>query len=258
MIPSWHLTQFSIGPIPVNVWGLFVAAGFLIGTWLAARQAPRFGFAPKDVVDFAVWALVAGMIGARIGHVVFYEPAYYIAHPWEVFAIWRGGLSSFGGFVGALIAAFVFVRRRVARAPHASTHPFITFSDLLLPPFLLAWFIGRLGCYSIHDHPGIPCTGYFCVPFPDGTRRLDMGLMDGLLALAIVLFVAVFPQRSVEHPGTQTAVVVLLYGFGRLMLDMLRVGDVRYGGLTPAQYGSIALLVLGGVLLVKRATYHHP
>lgn len=303
MIPSWYAVQFHLGPIPVNVWGLFVAAGFLIGTWLAARNAPRYGFAAKDVVDFAVWVIVAGMLGARIGHVVLYEPAYYLAHPWDMLRMWEGGLSSFGGFAGAIIAAIWFVHTRhfdranprasgeissqeavtqtVERDLSTPLRPerrsfarddglrgvLIRFSDLLLPPFLLGWFIGRLGCYSIHDHPGIPCIGFLCVPFPDGTRRLDMGLLDGLLALAIAIGVWVWRRGGfyTRPPGRQgvllratlrkdevkpcptgmtSAIIIALYGIGRFALDFLRVGDVRYAGFTPAQFGSIALVVL--------------
>lgn len=247
MIPSWYAVQFHLGLIPLNVWGLFVAAGFLVGTWLAARWAPRFGVRSKDVVDFAVWAIVAGMIGARIGHVVFYEPAYYLANPWDMLRIWEGGLSSFGGFAGAVIAAIWFVWKRQLH--------FLRFADALSVPLALGWFIGRLGCYSIHDHPGIPCTGFLCVPFPDGTRRLDMGLLDGLLALAIFFVVLLIPERFAARPGTRTAFVVLLYGFGRFFLDTLRVGDAHYGGLTPAQYGSVALVVLGIVLLWNHPRY---
>lgn len=242
MIPNWYLEIIRIGPIPIHVWGLFVALGFIVGITLAVRSAARRGMNPKDVADFGTWVIFASIVGARMVHVLAYEPTYYLAHPLAVLRIWEGGLSSFGGFLGALLAAVWFVRRRKIS--------FVRFSDALLIPFTFGWFIGRLGCYSTHLHPGIPCTGFLCVPFPDGTRRLDMGLLDGLLALAIGLL-ALALRRQLRIEGHTTAFVIGCYGVGRFFLDFLRVGDATYAGFTPAQYGSIILVVVSSVLILR-------
>lgn len=242
MIPNWFLERIWLGPIPIHVWGLFVALGFIVGIALAVRSAPRRGINPKDVADFGTWVILASIVGARLVHVLAYEPAYYLAHPAAILRIWEGGLSSFGGFLGALLAAVWFVQRRKI--------PFIRFSDALLLPFTFGWFIGRLGCYSIHDHPGIPCTGPLCVPFPDGTRRLDMGFLDGLLALGIGLLALIF-RRQLRAEGRMTAFVIGTYGVGRFLLDFLRFGDATYVGLTPAQFGSIALVVVAAAITVQ-------
>ncbi|MDO8425634.1 MAG: prolipoprotein diacylglyceryl transferase [bacterium] len=270
MLPNWYLVQLHLGPIPVNVWGLFVAAGFLVGTWLAVRLAPRAGIAQKDVVDVAVWAMVAGMLGARLGHVLLYDPAYYLADPLAILRIWEGGLSSFGGFTGAVIAAWLFIRKHQT-PPLAPPRPIssrggasfvrshiralVSYTDLLLWPLMIGWFIGRLGCYAIHDHAGIPCNGYLCVPFPDGVRRLDMGVLDGLLALVIFLVAWPLRHRFAKRPGAMTAFVCIAYGLGRFTLDFLRVADATYLGLTPAQYGSVAL-VMGGAWLAGVGRWH--
>lgn len=248
VIPNWYLTTIWLGSIPIQVWGMFVALGFGVAIWLTVRRCLRAGMDPKDVVDFAVWAIVASMIGARLVY-VFEEIPYYASHPFEIFAIWTGGLSSYGGFLGAIVTAIVFVRRRRLN--------FRRFADLLAVQLPLGWFIGRLGCYSIHDHAGIPCNGAWCVPFPDGTRRLDMGLLDGLGAL-VIYPILLWIGRKPRPPGMLIGILSAWYGLQRFALDFLRAtpdviaGTPKYFGLTLAQYLSILLLSFG-VALVLRA-----
>ncbi|MDP3771034.1 MAG: prolipoprotein diacylglyceryl transferase, partial [bacterium] len=120
----------------------------------------------------------------------------------------------------------------------------------------LGWFIGRLGCYSIHDHAGIPCNGSFCVPFPDGTRRLDMGLIDGLATLAVYP-ILIWLGRRPRPPGLLIGVLAAWYGIQRFAFDFLRAtpdviaGTPKYANLTLAQYLSIALVLTGVVLIVR-------
>ncbi|MDO8598526.1 MAG: prolipoprotein diacylglyceryl transferase [bacterium] len=261
MIPHWYATTIWLGPIPIQVWGLFVALGFGVAIWLTVRRCLRAGIDPKDVVDFSVWAIVVSMVGARLVYVL-EELPYYASRPLEIFVVWTGGLSSYGGFLGAIVTAIVFVRRRQIN--------FRRFADLLAVHLPLGWFIGRLGCYSIHDHAGIPCNGAFCIPFPDGTRRLDMGLLDGLGALAvypILLWIArrVSPplaegEREGVHrsagDGLLIGVLAAWYGLQRFALDFLRAtpdvlaGTPKYFGLTLAQYLSILLFIFGVSVIV--------
>ncbi|MBI4449638.1 prolipoprotein diacylglyceryl transferase [Candidatus Uhrbacteria bacterium] len=247
-MPTWHLTTIWLGPIPIQVWGLFVAFGFGVAIWLTVKRAPRFGIDSKHVVDFGALAIVASFIGARVVYVL-EELPYFTERPFEVFAIWTGGLSSYGGFLGATIAAVWFLKRRRI--------PWRQFSDLLAVHLPLGWFIGRLGCYSIHDHAGIPCNGAFCVPFPDGTRRLDMGLIDGLGTLAVYPLLLWLGRRP-RPPGLLIGVLATWYGLQRFLLDFLRAapdviaGTPKYSGLTLAQYLSLALFVFG-IVIVWRA-----
>lgn len=248
MIPHWYLTTLWLGPIPIQVWGLFVALGFAVAIWLTVKRAPRVGVDPKDVIDVAALVLIAAFIGARLVHVFLYEPAYYLAHPGEIVKVWEGGLSSFGGFLGAILAAAWFIRRR-----HIA---FLPFSDAVFGCLPIGYAIGRLGCHITRMHPGIACTNVLCVPFPDGVRRLDLGLLEALLwaIIAVVVFVL---RRRLVRIGMTTALVVGLYGIGRFWLDFLRVADARYLGLTPAQYGSIALVITGMALFIRRARASH-
>ncbi|MBI4434556.1 prolipoprotein diacylglyceryl transferase [Candidatus Uhrbacteria bacterium] len=243
MIPNWYLTTLWLGPIPIHVWGLFVAVGFAVAIWVAVRRAPRVGIEPTHVVDAAVWVIVASFLGARIVHVFAYEPAYYLAHPDEIVKVWEGGLSSFGGFIGATIVGIWYVRRRKL--------PLLRFSDLILGVLPFGFIIGRGGgCHLTRMHPGVATERWFGVLFPDGVRRLDMGFFEALLWIVIAIALLVF-RKPLDGEGRVTAFVLSSYGIGRFLLDFLRVGDATYFGLTPAQYGSIVLFFFGVALFCK-------
>jgi len=243
MIPDWHLTTLWIGPVPIQVWGLFVALGFALAIILAVRRAPRFGINPVDVVDFSAWAIVAAFLGARLFHVLIYEYAYYLAHLDEIVRVWEGGLSSSGGFIGAAIAGVWFVHRRRIRL--------IAFADCIVGALPLGYAVGRLGCHFTRMHPGPTCSGgAFCFRFPDGALRLEMASLEIVLWIAIALAVAAFRKR-LAGDGRVTALVIGWYGVGRFALDFLRVGDATYFGLTPAQYLSAVLTLIGIALFVR-------
>ena len=183
MIPYFQFTTITLGPITIQVWGLMVALGMLAGAWAAAKMAKHRGQDEKIIWDLSVWVIIAAMIGARIIHVV-YEPATYLADPMEFFRLWHGGFSVMGGFLGALIAGVWFLRRK-----HVDVW---AYSDTALFGLPLGLFIGRIGCFLIHDHPGTLTDFVGGVQFPDGTRH-DHGLylsINGLLLFCAFLLLA--------------------------------------------------------------------
>jgi phosphatidylglycerol:prolipoprotein diacylglycerol transferase len=242
MIPYFSWQTFHLGPIPIQVWGLFVALGILAGTWAAARLARRRRLDPSVVWDATVWIVVAAMVGARLFHVVVYVPTYYLADPWQILAVWNGGLSMFGGFICAVAAGLWFLQRRKLAL--------LAYCDTLAYGLPLGIGIGRIGCFLIHDHPGTLTHFLLGVRFADGSVRHDLGLYESIygFALAIVFYVLF---RSNAKPSTYLATFLITYGLFRFAADFLRVIDTRYLGLTPAQFLSV-LMVLAGILLSLR------
>ncbi|MBI2482643.1 prolipoprotein diacylglyceryl transferase [Candidatus Uhrbacteria bacterium] len=229
------VTTIWLGPVPVHVWGVFVAAGMMVALAIAVRRAPRVGIPAERVLDISIGILIAGFVGARLGHVTFYEPSYYLAAPIEILKIWNGGLSSFGAFLIATIVGALLVRR--------SGISLRRFSDLIFRALPFGFIIGRLGCHITRMHPGPIGSGWGYFPFPDGFTRLDLGLLEAVL-WAVIAIPALFVDRADAHPGRVTAVVIGMYALGRFGLDFLRAMDTRYFGLTPAQYGCMVLLVI--------------
>ncbi len=188
--------------------------------------------------------MVAAFIGARFSHVFLYEWPYYREHLGEIIRIDQGGLSSFGGFFGAAVATILLARIRRLN--------FLKYADVLLYAFPLGWGIGRFGCFLTHMHPGQLSSAWFAVQYPGGAR-LDMGIIESFAAFAI--FVVFFLLARRRRPdGFFVAVFVTIYGLLRFGFDFFRsadlpISDTRYFGLTPAQYGSVALVALGFYLL---------
>ena len=96
---------FEFGGFQVRSYGVIVALSFLLALWMSTKEAERKGLDPKLIQDFAVYALVGGIIGARLYFVLFSAPGHFLNHPWEIFAIWSGGIGIIGSLLGGFIVA---------------------------------------------------------------------------------------------------------------------------------------------------------
>ena len=239
MIPFIAWRTIELGTVTLQVWGIFVALGFLLGGFMAARFASRRGDDPRVVWDVLGSVVLAGLLG----HVILYEPSYFLVHPLDVFKVWQGGMSMFGGLVLAIGVLVWQLRKR-----HVDVWRYADVFAFGLP---FGKWIGRIGCFLIHDHPGTATDFFLGVQYPDGTIRHDLGLYLSLDALLLGL-VMLWLSRKPQAVGTYVVLFALWYGATRFGLDFLRVGDIRYVGLTPAQYGSAVLVVAGVWIMLKR------
>jgi phosphatidylglycerol---prolipoprotein diacylglyceryl transferase len=243
MIPYFQFTTISLAGISIQVWGTFVAIGLLIGMWTSARFAKRRGLDAEHIYDAAFWIFLTSFIGARIVHILFYDLNFYASNPEEIIAIWHGGFSVIGGFVGA-IAAFVMYTKRKRLNWRSYVDPFIYGLPLGLG-------IGRIGCFLIHDHPGTATDFFLGVKNQSGVGAFhDHGLYLSVNAfvLAFVFYVLAKKPRSA---GFFAQVFLIWYGIVRFTLDFWRTVDATYFGVTPAQYVSFAMAVTGIVWMMK-------
>jgi phosphatidylglycerol:prolipoprotein diacylglycerol transferase len=244
MLPYIEWRTIPIGPVTLQVWGLFAAIGVVAAVYFASWLAKRKGVDAAKIESLALWTIIAAFVGARLFHVLFYAPAHYLAYPSEILSVWKGGLSSFGGFFGAAVAAAWRIRKMGL--------PFLKTADIAVPATALGLGCGRIGCFLIHDHPGTLAHGigkWVAVKYPDGVRY-DLGLLLG--AFDFLMFAALMIlMRKPRRDGWTLVLFLLVYAPVRFGLDFLRAADVRYAGLTPGQYGSIILLIIG-LVLAKR------
>lgn len=248
MIPWFAWNAIALGPITLQVWGLFVAAGILLAVWLAAKRAERNGLSPNAIWDMAFWVVLWGIVGARLMHVVLYDPAYYLAHPIEIIDLRQPGFAITGGLLGGATAFFWMVRRRGL--------DFLAYADAVIGGLPWGYGVGRIGCFLIHDHPGTLTSFIGGVQYPDGTRH-DLGLYLAILGFAIgALFVLI--GRKQRPAGTDLGLFLLIYGIARFALDFLRAFDQRWAGLTPTQWVMIAFIGLGIVLLAPKNNGSRP
>ena len=165
MIPWFQYLSYELGPLSVQVWGSFVAMGIFLGLYIVHHRAKKEGLESQVLIDAGLWMIIGGLIGARVFHVLFYEPHLYISNPVEIIRIWHGGMSSYGSFFGAGLALLLFVKKR-----KLSKDLLLQSVDIFAYGTLYGWILGRVGCFMIHDHLGKPCDGFLAIQSPDGPR----------------------------------------------------------------------------------------
>ena len=241
MIPYVELTTIQVGPLTLYVWGLLVAAGFVFGAYMGGRFAQRHGLKKKVIYDLLFWAMLGGLVGGRLGYMLFYNFQGFLADPVSTFYVWDGGLSVFGGFFLAAGLGIWYLKK--------SGVDVWRYSDAALFGLPFGLWIGRIGCFLIHDHPGTATDFVLGVEYPDGVTKHDHGLYLSINGLLLGLFM-LWLSRKPRPVGIYAATFSIWYGITRFILDFYRVADVRYGGLTPGQYFSLGLLLFGIGLLV--------
>lgn len=241
-LPDLHLFGLTIHPF-----GIFAAMGVYAGAVLTVRAGRVYGPGDtKSLSEVFTWALLGGLLGAHLLHVLGYHPELLRTQgPLVLLKVWDG-VSSMGGVLGGMagIAAY-FWRKGLRIRPYW---------DALALGTAPGWTIARLGCAVVHDHPGVQSHAWFAVAFPDGPR-LDMGLVDCVL-LAVITLVLYLLARRKRPEGTLMGVLAIAYSVPRFFLDFFRARDLsfvdgRFLGLTPAQWITPALAAAGVYLLVS-------
>lgn len=245
LIPWFELPSLSLGPFTLQSFGVLSALGILAAVQLAARGARELGREPQVILDFAVVGVLAGVVVGHLVHLFFYHPEE-LREPLRILKIWEG-LSSMGGLAGGILAAVWYFRRKRVR--------FADYADAFALGVAPGWGVARIGCFTVHDHPGVRTDFFLAVNFADGPRH-DLGLYEAILLLALGALLWALHRRGALR-GRLLHLLALIYGGGRFLLDFLRARDVAYAdarqlGLTFAQYFGLALVVWGIVGLARR------
>lgn len=254
-----------VGPFKLDLVGPLVAIGLLAG------RSRCVAFARRKDLDQVVfrscmgWVLVAGLCISHWVAAFLYFPHEVRQDPSLLLQIWNG-LSSVGAIFGAFVGAMIFLRIYCARQP-VGRQPVLIYADTSTFGLLIGWCIARTGCSLAHDHPGcIVAEGTFMAvgPWPDGSWRYDLGLLELMFALVLMLVVYFAVRWNEWAPGRLTGLVLTAYAPFRFFLDSLRayevtpgvvpVPDERYLGMTPAQWFTFSFLVIGVWLLLRKPT----
>ncbi len=277
MIPFLTQPSLAVGPLTIHAFGVIVAAAAWAGLELARRRFRRLGLDSQVGEGMAWYALGGGFVGAHLFSLLFYFPQKLAQNPLLLFKLWED-ISSFGSMLGGLLGIALYLW---FKAPHISRAERWAYLDVAAFAFPVSLAIGRIACSLAHDHPGTLTRFPLAVSLEsEAARAYITGVYQGAGRLAEVppvpllahlgfhdlgwyeflyLGIAVVPltflverrQRAtaVASPGgTFLALFILLYMPVRFGLDFLRVGDVRYAGLTPAQWvAGLMLLALPAV-----------
>jgi phosphatidylglycerol:prolipoprotein diacylglycerol transferase len=248
-------TLFHVGPVAVHSYGTLLMVGFVAGILLAGREAKRLGLGSELAVDLGLWALVAGVVGARATFVAL-NWKDFSARPVEALYVWQvGGLSFHGGLLGGVVAAGLLARRRRVS--------FWSLADMAAAGLALGYGITRFGCFLNGCCYGRPTSlpwGVRFPLFPDSAITTEpshptqiYAALGSFLILAVLLWMR--PRLSVR--GQLFLLYLLLYSVLRAAIEVLRKGytaQVLVDGVTQAQAASAVIFVgaLAGLMWLGR------
>ena len=247
VFPAIDPVIIEIGPFALRWYALAYIAGLLAGWRYVLRLADRGigGMTRKDVDDFLVWATVGIIIGGRLGYALFYNPAYFAAHPQEILAIWRGGMSFHGGLAGVIVAVILFSYRRGLGL--------MAVGDAIACAGPIGLFFGRLANFVNGELYGRPSDLPWAMAFPAGgplprhPSQIYEALLEGLLLF--VLLWALSRTSLARRPGFLTGVFLTGYAGARAFAELFRQPDAHIGflvsGATMGQLLSLPVLLLG-------------
>ncbi len=201
-IPKIDFGSWTIGPIPIRMYGLMIGIGFLLGIYLASRRAKKEGINPELILDMGVYLLLAAIIGSRLLHVLT-NLQDFSSNPFDAFAIWKGGLVFYGGVLAAVPVGIWYVKKH--------NLPVWQTADIIAPYAALGHAFGRLGCFFAGCCYGAPCSGPVCITFSDPHSLAPLG-------------VPLFPTQLMESGGE-----FLIFGILLLLVRYKRFDGQIFG-----------------------------
>ena len=245
---------FSIGPLAIRWYGLMYLIGFVLFMVLGKLRArePWRDMSPQDVDDLLFYGMIGTIVGGRLGHVLFYGPlSYYLEHPFEIFAVWKGGMASHGGIIGVIVAMALFARAR--------RKSFLRVADFVVPLVPLGLGAGRIGNFINGElwgraaDPSLP----WAVIFPqagDAMARHPSQIYQFLLEGVTLFLILWVYSRKPRPAGTVASLFLIFYGLLRIIGEVFREPEALYGymplGMSAGQWLSVPMIFIGIVCFV--------
>jgi phosphatidylglycerol---prolipoprotein diacylglyceryl transferase len=253
----WNVSPeiVSIGPVTLRWYGLLFALGFLIGLLIMQWIFRVEGRSRDDVDRLFQYVVIGSLIGARLGHCLFYDPGYYLAHPVEILKIWKGGLASHGTGLGLFVALFLYARNTPGQS-------YLWILDRLSIATALAGAFIRVGNLFNSEILGKPTDLPWALVFTrvDRVPRHPVMLYESLAyVLVFMVLLSLYRRRRTRIPPGLLLGVFLTGTFGaRFLLEFVKVRQAAFGHewvLSMGQLLSIPLILLGAWLLYRSLHY---
>jgi phosphatidylglycerol:prolipoprotein diacylglycerol transferase len=233
---------FKLGHFELRSYGVVVALSFLLALWLSTREAKRKGLDPALIQDFAFYAFLGGIIGARIYFVLFSQPAYFLEKPWEILAIWRGGMGIIGALLGGLLVALWYCRKKRLS--------FWRFADTLAPGAILGQAAGIIACLLNGDSYGRPAALAWSITYTDPRAMAPLNVplhpveLYEILAYLLVFLLVWQTRDKYKADGPTFLTYVAGYGVARIAVEFFRGNPAIFAwGIPAAQVWSVALIL---------------
>jgi phosphatidylglycerol:prolipoprotein diacylglycerol transferase len=263
--PFTDPVAFRIGRLGVRWYGLMYLVGFIVAAVIGRAELLRRGEpAPSETAArMLLYGLIGVIVGGRLGAILIYYPSYFFAHPWQIFALWRGGMSFHGGLIGVFVAGLILARR--------GSLAFAEMADITALAFPIGNMLVKIGNFINGEIVGTVTTVPWGIVFPryGNLPRHPSQLYEAFLE-GLVIFVILWRFRlRAQRPGEVFALFLVLYGVFRFAVEFFRepdasiLGDLQW--VTIGQIFSILMIMAGvGLLiflrrakgLIKSCTYY--
>ena len=251
LIVPWDVNPeiFRIGSFAVRWYGLLFASSFLFG-YIILNRVFKIENLKQEVLDrLTVYMAIGVVVGARLGHCLFYEPGYYLSHPVEIFKIWRGGLASHGAAIGILIALWLFVRKE--------KKDYTWVIDRIAIVVALSGFFIRMGNLMNSEIYGVETTvpwGFVFLRNGETVPKHPTQIYEGLTYLFIFfLLYRIYWRKKGEHiQGLLISLLMILVFTSRFLIEYLKEDQVEFESsmkLNMGQWLSIPFVIAGFIWL---------
>jgi prolipoprotein diacylglyceryl transferase len=284
---QWNVNPvaLSLGSLQIRWYGICWAVGFLLGYILMGKVYKREKMPEWAMDSLLIYMLVFTVVGARLGHCLFYEPEYYLSKPLEMLKIWEGGLASHGGAIGILIGLWLYVRmfnKSTKKEPGQKTHiTYLWLLDRIVIPVCLVGALIRLGNVFNHEIYGtptslpwgfvflrgneqfcgtvdnyVPCTSGTCCPPSEWLPCHPTGLYEAffcLVAMAILLWMFFKRDMGDKRPGLMFGTFLVIIFGSRIAIEFLKNVQVdfeRNMTFDMGQWLSVPFVILGIVMII--------
>ncbi|MBW1974909.1 MAG: prolipoprotein diacylglyceryl transferase [Deltaproteobacteria bacterium] len=251
--PSIDPDVFRIGPLRIRWYGLMYVVGF-IGAYFTiprTRRSKEIGLSGEVAQDLLFWIAVGLIVGARLGYVLFYQYPYfdfYLSHPLEIVAIWKGGMSFHGGLIGSVVAGYFFCKKRKL--------PFWGVADSAVVAAPVGLGFGRIGNFINGELFGRVTDVPWAMVFPQGgplprhPSQIYEAIGEGL---CLFVFMWVVQKKSDLPQGSIAALFLISYGVVRFCIEFFREPDPQigfiFGWLTMGQILCAFMILVGSGLM---------
>lgn len=246
----------QIGPIAIRWYSLSYLGGLLFA-WFYMTKLIKVKAAPctkEHISDFIFWAMMGIIIGGRLGYVLFYNLSFYMKNISDIFAVWDGGMSFHGGFVGVCVSTIWFCRKNKI--------PLFRFADLVACASPIGLMLGRFANFINGELYGRTTDAAIGMVFPGGgplprhPSQLYEAMLEGLL-LFFILYFAYFFTKARHKPGMLTGIFIVGYAIARTFVEQFREPDGHIGFLFGTELLTMgqmlsAPMVLFGLYLIFR------
>ena len=247
-------TAFSLGPLDVRWYALFILTGIFVAIGLSSWLAGQRGLDPDFLLDMAPIVVISALVGARVYYILL-RWDYFLDHPGEAFNVRLGGMTIHGGLVAGVLALWWYTRRH--------NQPLLTWADVVAPGLAIGQAIGRWGNWANQEAFGTPTDLPWAVTIDPENRPAEYAdvatfhpafLYESLFNLvnAVVLswLVLQVPKRGWMRSGDVTGFYLIAYGIARLLIERIRTDSLTIGPWPAAYWLSLGLIIAGLATMV--------